>query len=69
MIYLDNAATTPVDKEVAAVITKSLEEDFANPSSLYKLGAQSESAINAARQTVAECINAQREEIYFTSCA
>ncbi|MEG3030379.1 MAG: cysteine desulfurase family protein [Oscillospiraceae bacterium] len=69
MIYLDNAATTPVDKEVAAVITKSLEEDFANPSSLYKLGAHSESEINAARQTVAGCINAQREEIYFTSCA
>ena len=32
MIYLDNAATTPVNKEVAKVISQSLEQDFANPS-------------------------------------
>lgn len=69
MIYLDNAATTQIDKRVAAIICESLAEDFANPSSLYKIGAQSEGKIDGARQGIAQCINAKKEEIYFTSCA
>ena len=69
MIYLDNAATTPVNTEVAKVIADSLMQDFANPSSLYKIGAQSENKINTARRTVAQTINAKEDEIYFTSCA
>ncbi|MBE6888196.1 MAG: cysteine desulfurase [Ruminococcaceae bacterium] len=69
MIYLDNAATTPVNSEVAQVIADSLKSDFANPSSLYKIGAQSENKINTARRTVAGFINAKEDEIYFTSCA
>lgn len=69
MVYLDNAATTPVDKQVCRVICESLENEFANPSSLYKIGALTEMNINRARQTVAQCINAKSEEIYFTSCA
>ena len=48
MIYLDNAATTPVDPQVAGVIAQSLSEDFANPSSLYKIGAQTENKISNA---------------------
>ena len=69
MIYLDNAATTPVNSEVAQVIADSLKSDFANPSSLYKIGAQSENKINTARRTVAGFLNAKEDEIYFTSCA
>ncbi len=69
MIYLDNAATTPVDPKVAQVISESLNNDFANPSSLYKIGAQSEYKISKARQTVADCLGVKNEEIYFTSCA
>ena len=69
MIYLDNAATTPVDPRVAQVIADSLKNDFANPSSLYKIGAQSEYKIAQARKTVADCLGAREEEVYFTSCA
>lgn len=69
MIYLDNAATTPVDPQVAQVIADSLKNDFANPSSLYKIGAQSEYKIAAARKTVAGCLGAREDEVYFTSCA
>lgn len=69
MIYLDNAATTPINIQVADVIAKSLSEDFANPSSLYKIGAVTENKINKARATIAGFINAKDDEIYFTSCA
>lgn len=69
MIYLDNAATTPVNSEVAKVIADSLANDFANPSSLYKIGAQSENKINTARRAIAGFINAKEDEVYFTSCA
>ena len=69
MIYLDNAATTPVNSEVARVIAQSLAEDFANPSSLYKIGAQSENKISSARRQIAGYIGAKEDEVYFTSCA
>ena len=42
MIYLDNAATTPVNPQVAQTISESLMNDFGNPSSLYSIGAKSE---------------------------
>ena len=69
MIYLDNAATTPVDPQVAQVIAQSLSEDFANPSSLYKIGAQTENKIANARRQIAGYINAKEDEVFFTSCA
>ena len=69
MIYLDNAATTPVNPLVAKVIYDSLINDFANPSSLYSIGAKSEFAMDRAREEVASCINAKASELYFTSCA
>ena len=69
MIYLDNAATTPVDPQVAQVIAQSLSEDFANPSSLYKIGAQTENKISNARRQIAGYINAKEDEVFFTSCA
>ena len=69
MIYLDNAATTPVNPEVAKTISESLMNDFGNPSSLYGIGAKSEMAIDKARETVASCIGAKPAELYFTSCA
>ena len=47
--YLDNAATTIVAPEVADVIDKAMREHWANPSSLYAPGAQSEAALNSAR--------------------
>lgn len=69
MIYLDNAATTPVNPRVAQAISESLMNDFANPSSLYSIGAKSEMAMDKAREFVAGCIGAKAAELYFTSCA
>ncbi len=69
MIYLDNAATTPVNPEVAKTIYESMKNTFGNPSSLYTIGAQSEMEINKARTFIASCIGAKSSELYFTSCA
>jgi len=68
MIYLDNAATTPVNPQVAQTIFDSMQS-FANPSSLYAAGAKTEMDMNKAREFVAGCINAKASELYFTSCA
>ena len=67
MIYLDNAATTPVNPEVAKVIYESMLTTFANPSSLYDIGAESEKQMNTARRTVASCINAKAITEPFTA--
>ena len=69
MIYLDNAATTPVNPQVAQVIFESMQNSFANPSSLYSAGATSEIEMNKARGFIAGCIGAKDKELYFTSCA
>ena len=66
--YLDNAATTLVAPEVADVIDKALREHWANPSSLYAPGAQSEQALNAARAAVARTLGCKPRELYFTAC-
>ena len=69
MHYLDNAATTkPSDKCVKKIISM-LEDDFANPSSLYKLGVNAEIAVNNARKIVAGVLGCNENEITFTSCA
>ena len=70
MIYLDNVATTPIDPEVLDSMLPYLKEEFGNPSSRhYTLAKNAENAINLAREQVANLINAQPEEIIFTSCA
>lgn len=66
MIYLDNAATTPLSDIVKQTIIKHLD-DFGNPSSLYDLGRKSRLLIEDARERIAKCINAESHEIYFTS--
>ena len=66
--YLDNAATTIVAPEVADVIDKAMREHWANPSSLYAPGAQSEAALNSARAAVARTLGCKPRELYFTSC-
>ena len=66
--YLDNAATTMVAPEVADVIDHALREHWANPSSLYPPGAQSEERLNAARAAVARTLGCKARELYFTSC-
>lgn len=67
MIYLDNSATTPVAEEVLEEMKPYFREDFGNPSTLYRLGQKSKLALEEARQRVAVAINANPEEIIFTS--
>lgn len=68
MIYLDYAATTPLSQHVKDNIIQNLGT-FGNPSSPHKLGLEAYSLIEKARETVAECIGAEPEEIFFTSGA
>lgn len=66
MIYLDWAATTPICEAAKNVIIKHLD-DFGNPSSFHEIGRQSRVLIEDARERIAKCINAEPDEIYFTS--
>lgn len=68
-IYLDYNATTPIDKEVADEMISIIQNHYGNPSSSYEIGRYSKNAIENARKQVASLINAQPEEIVFTSCA
>jgi len=66
LIYLDNAATTPVLPEVVEAMLPFFTEQYGNPSSLYGLGTDAKAAITDARERIAAHINAQPNEIYFT---
>ncbi len=66
-IYFDNAATTPVRKEVLTEIMPYFSDIYANASSVYDIAAQSRKAVEKAREQVAKAIGAQKDEIYFTA--
>lgn len=66
-VYLDNAATTPLSKKAFKAMRPWLEERYGNPSTIYNLGRDAKKAIERARVQVAKAINADPEEIYFTS--
>jgi len=66
-IYLDNAATTPLDKEVIAEMVKVMESAYGNPSSIHAQGREVRTLIEKARKTVAGLLNAVPAEIFFTS--
>ena len=66
-IYLDNAATTALDKEVLEAMLPYMTTHFGNPSSIYSYGRESRLAIENARKTVAKILNANPGEIFFTS--
>lgn len=68
MHYLDNAATTKVDLQVADHIRKVMEQAFANPSSLYKPGLDSELILRQSRAKVAAAMGCTPAEVYFTGC-
>lgn len=69
MIYLDNAATTPIDPRVVEAMLPFLTEQFGNPGSLYKLGRDAKAAVEKAREQVAKFMGAKPEQIIFTSGA
>ena len=66
-IYLDNAATTPLDPEVFEAMKPFLLEDFGNPSSTHSHGRKVRSAIEMGRKKIAEILNCTPGEIIFTS--
>ena len=66
--YFDNAATTRVKKEVLEEMLPYFHEKYGNPSSLYSIGRASKKAIEEARKKVANLMNANPNEIYFTGC-
>lgn len=67
MIYLDNAGTTKTSHEVVNAMMPFFEEEYGNASSLHSMGQRAKEHLDAARKIVAECINADAGEIYFTS--
>ena len=67
-IYLDNSATTPLKKEVLDAMMPYLTEHYGNASSIYQTGREARKAVDDARETVAKCIGAKTNEIYFTAC-
>ncbi len=66
-VYLDNAATTPVHPKVYESMIPYLKENFGNPSSIHSFGRKVRVAVEDARETIAEFINADASEIYFVS--
>ena len=67
MIYLDNAATTKMIPEAVKAMVDSMENTFGNPSGMYSVGFQSKKSIDEARKKIAETINADPSQIFFTS--
>jgi cysteine desulfurase len=65
-IYLDHAATTPVDERVVAAMLPYFTEQFGNPSSIHRLGRSALEALDDAREAVAAVLGASRKEIIFT---
>ncbi|MFN6964922.1 MAG: cysteine desulfurase family protein [Pyrinomonadaceae bacterium] len=66
-IYLDNAATTPLDPRVLEAMMPYLTEDFGNASSIHYFGQRARAAVDKARHEVADLINSRPNEIVFTS--
>src|SRR5690606_30179434 len=66
-IYLDNAATTPLDPEVIEVMVQTMQNEYGNPSSIHSHGRQAKTMVEKARKTLAQLLNAAPAEIFFTS--
>ncbi|MDQ7947281.1 MAG: cysteine desulfurase family protein [Pedobacter sp.] len=66
-VYLDNAATTPLDPSVIQEMTNVMENFYGNPSAIHALGREVRTLVEKARKTVAGLLNASPSEIFFTS--
>jgi cysteine desulfurase len=66
-VYLDNAATTPIDKEVLKSVYEVMETHYGNPSSIHTHGREVRTLIEKARKSVASLLNASPSEFFFTS--
>jgi cysteine desulfurase len=68
VIYLDHSATTAVDGRVVEAMAPYWSEAYGNPSSIYGLGRRAATALDAARQRIADILNCAPNELVFTSC-
>ncbi len=66
-VYLDNAATTPMDPRVIEEISKHFKETYGNASSLHAAGQKAQKVLDNSRAVVASLINANKDDIFFTS--
>ncbi len=66
-IYLDNAATTPIDPQVIDVMHTSMQENFGNPSSTHQFGRKAKNIVENARKNIAKVFNVTAAEIIFTA--
>ena len=67
-VYMDHAATTPVEPRVVEAMLPYFTEGYGNASSVYRLGQEARKAIDEARADVAQILNCTPREIIFTSC-
>jgi len=67
-IYMDHAATTPVDPEVVAAMLPFFSNEYGNPSSIHRWGQRADYAITTAREEIAGILCCEADEIIFTSC-
>ena len=67
-VYADNAATTPVSREVIDAMLPCFETEWGNPSSLHEKGRDAKDILDDARARVAAALGAKSSEIFFTSC-
>lgn len=68
-IYFDNNATTKCDENVVNAMLPYFNEEYGNPSSIYNFGKEIKDGITKARKNIAKLLNADEDEIIFTSCA
>ncbi len=66
-VYLDNAATTPMDPRVIEEVNKHFKENYGNSMSLHSIGQKAAQVLMKSREMIASLINAERDEIFFTS--
>jgi cysteine desulfurase len=69
MIYLDNNATTKVDRDVLERMNFFHSEEYGNPNAVHQMGIKAENAMEDSRKKIAELLKSKHEEIYFTSSA
>ncbi len=67
MIYLDNAATTPLHPEVIKLIHEEMQTNYANPSSTHALGRQAKALVEQSRRRIAQTFNVSTGEVVFTA--
>lgn len=69
MIYLDHAATNPINPRIYQVLVEDLQDLWGNASTMYDIGMESKRILEASRAKIAQCLGVEADEIYFTSGA